>query len=70
MFTEAKQAYFNPGYTSLQEPISFKLRQASLSFLPICCFVLNIMNLENVHVDLNDNVFKLLWSLIPNALSA
>ena len=39
MFTEAKQAYFSPGYTFLEEPINFKLSLAYLSFLPICCFI-------------------------------
>ena len=32
MFTEAKQAYFNPGYTFLKEPINFKFMLASLGF--------------------------------------
>ena len=32
MFTEAKQAYCNPGYTFLEKTINFKLRLASLFF--------------------------------------
>ena len=43
MFTEAKQAYFNPGYTFLEEPINFKWRLASLVFCQFAgLFVLNI----------------------------
>ena len=32
MFTEAKQAYFNPGHTFLEEPINFKLKLLLLVF--------------------------------------
>ena len=61
MFTEANQAYFNPGYTSSEEPINFKLRLASLSFLPFCCFICSYsLNSENVHVNLYDHVFKVI----------